>query len=211
MKNLEINFGVFLLQVVIISLSGVMAPGPVTAVTIGKGGRTPHAGAFIALGHGVVEAPLIFVLMAGAGLFFSYPVVKIIIGFSGGIMLLLMSIDMFRSVNAKIALKSESKRSPFIDGVFLSAGNPYLIIWWATVGMTLINGSAIFGLYGILMLILVHWLCDFTWLYILSAVSFHGGRLLGGCFSKVVFIICGIMLAVFGLKFIVDAAGVTAG
>jgi threonine/homoserine/homoserine lactone efflux protein len=43
----------FLLEAVLISLSGVIAPGPVTAVTVSKGTKSPHAGAIIALGHGI--------------------------------------------------------------------------------------------------------------------------------------------------------------
>jgi len=48
----------FLFTAVVISLSGVMAPGPITAVTIGKGSKSPYAGALIAIGHGIVEFPL---------------------------------------------------------------------------------------------------------------------------------------------------------
>lgn len=48
----------FLFTAVIISLSGVMAPGPMTTVTISKGSKSPYAGALIAVGHGIVEFPL---------------------------------------------------------------------------------------------------------------------------------------------------------
>jgi len=57
----------FLLEAVLISLSGVIAPGPVTAVTVGKGTKSPHAGAIIALGHGVVEIPLVILILYGFG------------------------------------------------------------------------------------------------------------------------------------------------
>jgi len=50
--------GVFLLEAALISLSGVLAPGPMTAVTVGEGTRSPHAGAWIAVGHGIIEIPL---------------------------------------------------------------------------------------------------------------------------------------------------------
>jgi hypothetical protein len=42
----------FVSEVVVISLSGVMAPGPISAAAVGKGSGTPHAGALIAIGHG---------------------------------------------------------------------------------------------------------------------------------------------------------------
>ena len=40
-----------------------MAPGPVTAVTISKGNESPHAGGLVAVGHGVVEFPLMIALL----------------------------------------------------------------------------------------------------------------------------------------------------
>ena len=54
----------FLLQAGIISLSGVMAPGPLTAVTMGKGMKSPHAGALIArsVGFGTTGFVLFAVL-----------------------------------------------------------------------------------------------------------------------------------------------------
>ena len=57
--------GVFLVQAVLISLTGVMAPGPITAVTIAKGSESKHAGAWIAIGHGVVEFPLMVLIFYG--------------------------------------------------------------------------------------------------------------------------------------------------
>lgn len=39
------SFLAFLLEAVLISLSGVLAPGPVTTLVVGKGNESPHAGA----------------------------------------------------------------------------------------------------------------------------------------------------------------------
>ena len=57
----------FLGKVIMISLSGVMAPGPVTAVVIASGARNRYAGILMALGHGIVEFPLMIVIVLGAG------------------------------------------------------------------------------------------------------------------------------------------------
>ena len=53
----------FLGQVVVISLSGVMAPGPVTAAAIGMGARSRYAGMLLAIGHGIVEFPLMILIV----------------------------------------------------------------------------------------------------------------------------------------------------
>ncbi|MHC5174033.1 MAG: LysE family transporter [Planctomycetota bacterium] len=70
----------FLLSAIIISLSGVMAPGAVTAATIAQGTRSRWAGLLISVGHGIVEMPLIFLLMLGLHFFFEMDPVKIAIG-----------------------------------------------------------------------------------------------------------------------------------
>lgn len=57
----------FLLEASLISLSGVMAPGPLTTVTVGKGSRSPHAGGLVAIGHGIVEFPLMIFIFYGLG------------------------------------------------------------------------------------------------------------------------------------------------
>ena len=56
------DFGLFLASVVFISMSGVMLPGPLFAVTIEKASKWKTAGALIALGHGVIEFPLMFLI-----------------------------------------------------------------------------------------------------------------------------------------------------
>ena len=60
------NLFLFLVQVVTISLSGVMAPGPVTAAANAMGARNRFAGAIIAVGHGIVEFPLMILIIVGA-------------------------------------------------------------------------------------------------------------------------------------------------
>jgi threonine/homoserine/homoserine lactone efflux protein len=74
----------FLVSVAIISLSGVMMPGPVMAVTIAKGKSSGNAGALIALGHGVIEIPLMVSIYFGFAQFFAYEIVRRVIGFVGG-------------------------------------------------------------------------------------------------------------------------------
>ena len=56
------NFYVFLGSVMLISLSGVLMPGPLFAVTIQKSAKSKIAGALIAVGHGLVEFPLMFLI-----------------------------------------------------------------------------------------------------------------------------------------------------
>ena len=53
---------VFFASVALISMSGVLMPGPLFAVTIEKAAKSKTAGALIAVGHGIVEFPLMFLI-----------------------------------------------------------------------------------------------------------------------------------------------------
>jgi threonine/homoserine/homoserine lactone efflux protein len=205
----------FLLEAMFISLSGVMAPGPMTAVTVGKGNQSPHAGAWIAVGHGIVEFPLMVAVFFGVGYLLEMAYVKAAIALVGGAFLLFMGIGMFRSVSKNGVAEDgslerlneaaiEDTRSPIITGIVLSLGNPYFLIWWATVGAALVLRAVSFGLIGFVTFAILHWSCDFVWSYLLSALSFKGGKVFGNKFQRAVFVVCGVALVFFSSKLVID-------
>ena len=121
----------FLVQAVIISLSGVMAPGSITAATIAQGTRSRWAGGLISVGHGMVEIPLIFALMLGLHFIFEVDAVKILIGLAGGGFLLWMGTGMLRQTQDPEAVHNGHVKSGSVaTGVILSATNPYFLLWW---------------------------------------------------------------------------------
>jgi threonine/homoserine/homoserine lactone efflux protein len=199
----------FLVNVVIISLSGVMAPGAVTAATIAQGTRNRWAGALIAIGHGIVEIPLIFLLMAGLGLVFELDPVKIVIGLLGGGFLLWMGIDMLRQPPPETdAPETAFNKGSVMTGIVLSATNPYFLFWWATVGLNLAIGAKELGITAFILFAIVHWSCDLIWLSILSIGAFathKGAGLLGQKIQRGILLFCGVALLAFGVKFMVDA------
>lgn len=197
-------FAAFLLEAVLVSLSGVMAPGPITSVTVGFGNEDPKAGAWVAVGHGLVEFPLMVGVFFGAGYLIDLPAVKSAIAFVGGAFLLYMGIRMLQGIKEAEISGASSKRSPLVAGVLLSAGNPYFLIWWATVGASLILRSVEFGVLGFAAFAAGHWLCDLTWDTFLSAVSFQGGRFFGRRFQQIIFGISGGFLIFYSGKLIWD-------
>jgi threonine/homoserine/homoserine lactone efflux protein len=199
-------FLAFLAQTALISLSGVMAPGPLTAVVIGKGSESPHAGALIAAGHAIVEVPLMGAMLFGLGRLFESVPFRAALAAVGGVLLLIMSIDMFRNIKRSAVHATSYARTPLVAGMLLSIGNPYFLIWWATVGVTLLSKSTQFGLLGFAAMAVVHELCDLTWCYFLSALSFKGGQFFGNVFQKAVFAVCAALLLVFSANFLFDAA-----
>jgi threonine/homoserine/homoserine lactone efflux protein len=200
----------FLFNAVVISLSGVMAPGAMTAATIARGTHSRWAGALISIGHGIVEIPLIFTLMLGAYYIFEMPFVKILIGVAGGGFLLWMGYGMLRQLTRPQTEQSGRFQSGLIvTGILLSATNPYFLLWWATVGLNLAIGAKELGIRALVIFAIIHWLCDVVWLSILSLAAFYtnkGAGLFSQRFQQGILLFCGAALLVFGVKFIYDAA-----
>jgi threonine/homoserine/homoserine lactone efflux protein len=199
------TYGGFLIQAILISLSGVMAPGPLTVVVVGKGAHSPRAGALIAIGHGLVEFPLMALIVVGLAPVLKHGPVSAAIGLAGGVVLLWMGYGLLRSLRGAARPTEERAASPLMAGVLMSAGNPYFLVWWATVGATLVFRAWEFGLWQFAVFAVVHWSLDLVWYFFLSAASFRGTKLLGTRFLQGVSLVAGILLLFFGVRFVVDA------
>ena len=119
-----------LLSVVVISLSGAMQPGIVTAMTIAKSYKSPWAGPYVALGHAAIEVPLILLIYFGFAQFFQNTVVQMVLSIAGGGMIIWMGISMFR---ARTEITQQGKDLPynaFTAGIFTSVLNPFFWLWW---------------------------------------------------------------------------------
>ena len=183
-----------------------MAPGPVTAAAIGMGTRSRYAGMLLAIGHGIVEFPLIVLIVLGLGRILKLPTAQIIIGLAGGAFLLIMAIQMHKSLRAAEEQQTKAAKStPVLTGIILSASSPYFLLWWATVGLTLATTATGIGIWAFVIFAIVHWLCDFIWLTALSWASFKGSVLLGPQGMRIVLMICAAALFFFGLFFIYNA------
>lgn len=200
------NVLLFLLQVFVISFSGSMQPGPVTAAAIAIGGRNRYAGILLAFGHVIVEFPVMILIMLGIGRVFELRVFQIVVGLAGGIVLLIMAATMFISLKAKESHQEKDVRDrPVLAGIILSVSNPYFLLWWATIGLALATDAKGFGIWAFALFALVHWLCDGLWLQALSWASYKGSTVFGGRTQRIVLMICSVALLVFGLVFIFKA------
>jgi threonine/homoserine/homoserine lactone efflux protein len=196
----------FFISTVAISLSGVMAPGPITAATLAAGVRSRHAGAMIALGHAAIEMPLILLLSTGIGGFLTSSTAQVGIGLAGGMVLMLMGVQLLFSLRKRsVGSANPVQRNPLVIGVVLSVANPYFLVWWATVGLSLALQAVAFGVFMLALFAIVHWLCDLAWLEVLSLAGFTGSEVFGRRAQTVVTLVCGIVMVGFGAKFLYDA------
>jgi threonine/homoserine/homoserine lactone efflux protein len=191
-----------LLSIVVISFSGVMMPGPMTAVTLAKSYRSPWAGVMISLGHAVIEIPLILLIFLGFAEFFKDSIVQLVLSFLGGGMIIWLGIAMFRTRLEVISANKDLSYNSFVAGIMTSVFNPFFLLWWATVGSMLIMKFTEFGVAGIITFAVVHWLCDLVWLSFISVIVYRTHRLWGRRFQEWTFIACSALLVGFGGWFI---------
>lgn len=194
-----------LLSVAVISLSGVMQPGIMFAITIAKSYKSPWAGAQIALGHAVIEFPLILLVYFGFARFFQNTVVQLVLSILGGGMILWMGVSMFRARTEVTQKGNDLPYNAFTVGVLTSMLNPFFWVWWATVGSMLVMKVLDFGVIGLALLIVVHWLCDLAWLSFASVLVYKTQSLWGRKFQEGLFITCSLLLVGFGAWFLVSA------
>ncbi len=82
-----------------IALSGALMPGPLLLATVAEASQTGFwAGPLLVTGHGILELGMLFVLLLGLSPFFQNQIVMVLISFIGGMVLLWMAIQMFRSI-----------------------------------------------------------------------------------------------------------------
>jgi threonine/homoserine/homoserine lactone efflux protein len=193
-----------LLSVVLISFSGVMMPGPMFAVTLAKSYKSPWAGTQIALGHAVIEVPLILLIYYGFAQFFQNTTVQFGLSIAGGGMIIWLGISMLR-VRAEVTQRGKDlPYSAFVAGILTSIFNPFFLLWWATIGSMLIMKFLDFGTTGLILFIIVHWLCDLVWLSFVSNIVYRTHSFWGKKLQEGIFIGCGLLLIGFGGWFTVS-------
>jgi threonine/homoserine/homoserine lactone efflux protein len=202
------DFYLFLVSVVLISLTGVMMPGPLFAVTIEKAAKRKTAGLLIALGHGIVEFPLMFLIYYGITQVIAsnmLQIVQVTVGLTGGLLMILMGVQTFRNRN-KTSEKYESpKRDSLIAGIWTTAANAGFILWWLTIGTTLIITARTFGLLEFSVFAVVHWLCDFVWYTVVAFLIFKSHRFWTKRVNQAILIFCFAVLVGFGAWFFSSA------
>jgi threonine/homoserine/homoserine lactone efflux protein len=177
----------------IIALSGALMPGPLLAVTVRDTTRRGFAAApLLVLGHGLLEAGLVALILLGLAEWVRGDAATTVIALAGGAMLFWMALGMAREVRTlrfdlgagasggPAGGKEEERRGvvgPVLNGIVASISNPYWIIWWATIGLGYLVLSREFGSLGIALFFAGHILADLAWyMFVGYAVSMGRSR-----------------------------------
>ena len=204
-----LDFGI---EVVALSASGVLAPGPLFFANLVYGTRHDKwSGVKVAYGHTAVELPLIIILAVGLFTFDTAKKYASVVGLLGGIAILA-----FAGLQIASILKEKrgydmptftGSKDPIIMGVALSALNPFFILWWFTVGLKLISDSAAFGVaMGVAILFVLHIWMDYAWLGSTAYLASKGAFALKSRYYSIFFIVLTAVMTYYGVSFVSQAA-----
>ena len=203
----------FSLQVILISTSGVLSPGPLFFINLLYGSKYgSFVGLKIALGHTIVEFPLIVILSYGLYTFSSFNVSDIIfkvIGMIGGLFILIFSILQINSI-IKYKQSNQSQgiinikfniRNPILIGFIFTILNPFFLIWWFTIGSTMISDSILnFGVVeGTSLLFFSHIWMDYFWLWFTSFLINKGKSVIKEKIYRVFVFVISVILGIYGI------------
>jgi len=197
----------FALTVVIISVSGVMSPGPLFTANIMHGLKEgTQSGLKIAAGHTVIELPLIILLAIGIISLESIPEFKTTIVLLGAIGLFgFAGLQIKNILTKKTQTGIQVKHGAFLTGILFSALNPFFIIWWFTIGFKLISDSIeIWSYWGIGILFGVHIWMDFVWLGFVAFSASKAGNILSNQNYRILMIVLSCVLIYFGISFVLE-------
>jgi len=200
----------FVAVVILISLSGVLLPGPLFAANIfyGLKGGT-KAGLKIAYGHTVIELPLVILLGIGAFSLTTIPEFRVYITLISAIGLFVFAgLQIRRIFQHDVDHFIQPKHGPFFAGILLTGLNPFFIFWWLAIGFKLISESLIlWSFWGIGIMFLLHIWMDYAWLSSTALLSSRVSKILSNKNFKFVILALSCVLVYFGMVFLIDAFG----
>ncbi len=196
---------------IIVSVSGALSPGPLTASAIVVGTRRFAKGGFlIAFGHMLFEFPYIIIialLSAPIGLILenasvSYALTLVILLFILFFSYLIIKdgIGIIRSGVYEIKRSKRDTLNPVLIGIILTGLNPYFLLWWLSVGLPLIRLSISMGFLFLLLMYGSHIWMDYLWLTLMGFAGESGAKILKSKGYGILLILLGIILALFAVN-----------
>jgi threonine/homoserine/homoserine lactone efflux protein len=204
-----LDFGI---EVIALSASGVLAPGPLFFANLAYGVlHDKWSGIKVAYGHTVIELPLIIILAAGLFTLDTAKKYTGAVGLIGGIAILafagLQIVSVIKQKRRHDTPNIAGSKEPFIVGIALSALNPFFILWWLTIGLKLIADSAAFGVaQGVAILFALHIWMDYAWLASTAYLASKGAFVLKSKYYQMLLLGLTVVLIYYGVSFVLQAA-----
>jgi len=190
-----------------IGISGAMIPGPLTLFTVSAALKTnKFAGLKTILGHIILEFIMIVAILLGFHKLVTYKGFLLAVSIVGGLALIIMGVALLLNAG-KMRLSNIKTNAGFdkglvVGGIFFSIVSPGFLVWWATIGFSTIIKASLFGIIGVAILILGHWLADILWYGFLSYAVDKGKMYLTGRSYQNIMRFFSVLLIILGLCFL---------
>ncbi len=202
----------FLATVILVTASGALAPGPLFFATLSKGAKSgAKSGLVFSVAHTLVEFSLVMLLALGLLAVARETTVKLVIGVTGGVVLVTFgAMQIYSSfVSKRGGFEKNDKtasRNLFLIGLTFTGLNPFFVVWWFTVGAQLIIIALEFAsLAGVVLMYLCHVWMDYVWLTATAHFAKMGMNVVGFKWYRLVVAIFGVVLIYFGLTFLASS------
>jgi threonine/homoserine/homoserine lactone efflux protein len=192
-----------LFSVAMISFASALVPGPVLAVAVAIGFRSPRGGFYTALGHVLTDALIILLIYFGLSQLFESEALKLWLYLLGGAITAWLGISIFRSRHKELTYERHRSGKAFAAGMLATIFNPMFWLWWATAGTMFIMTFSEHGFTGILLFILAIELPALVWYTVAGLLTYKTNSYSWGTsFRKWVTAGSGLALVAFGLFFV---------
>lgn len=196
--------------VVVLTVSGALAPGPLFFATVSHGAKSgARAGFGFALGHMLVELPLVFALAFGLSTLATNALVKNIVALIGSIALFIFGVLQIRealtykSRSLNSSLKNATIKNPVFLGTVFTGLNPFFIFWWLTIGVNLVMEALPHAfLIGVSIMYAAHVWMDYAWLTGIAYLTKIGAEFVGTRGYRALMATFGFALIFFGIIFL---------
>jgi threonine/homoserine/homoserine lactone efflux protein len=204
------------LQIILVSVSGVFSPGPLlfANLALSKYGGF-WSGIKIAIGHTIIELPVIILLSLPFVVFssvnMSFSIMKIISFIAGAFLIVFGILYVVRIIRTRdspnSAINTSRIENPYLAGIMFTGLNPFFIVWWTTVGFKLISDSiSLLGHpTGIGFLFFVHIWMDYAWLGLSSYLASRGFNIIRSEYHRYITILLTVPLFYYGIYFVLGS------
>jgi threonine/homoserine/homoserine lactone efflux protein len=184
-------------------LSGAMLPGPLVFYTISEAFRLGRwAGPLAAAGHLVLEGLFAWAIVAGCRDWLDSAAFRTAVAWVGGAGLATMGSLLLVQV-PRLSLRQGStvtfRWGPLVGGACFSAISPGFLLWWLTIGASVMLEGAQHGPPGLAMVAAGHALADVGWLGLVAYSVERGRAYCPDTVYRVLMTCMGLWLIVLGL------------
>jgi len=204
----------FIITVILVTISGALAPGPLFFRVISHGRKSgARGGLAFSIGHTLFEFSLVlflaFIWNFGVTQIADESIMNLYGGIVGGLALYVFgAIHIYESTKSKTDInqkeaKSQRIKHPLVLGLAYTGLNPFFIIWWLTAGFNLIGSALeIASFAGVIILYVAHVWMDYAWLTATAYLAKKGVNILGSKGYRILIAASGAFLICFGTYFI---------